>query len=73
MFIVSKGLLISTATVIIPAGGAIWLNPFATILFGVCNQAPAMVTRLPFVRHNNSSLWTYTSYHTTFNSTTKIH
>ena len=30
MFIVSKALLISSATVIVRAGGAIWLNPFAT-------------------------------------------
>ena len=31
MFIVSK------ATVIVRAGGAIWLNPFATVLFSVCS------------------------------------
>ena len=37
MFIVSKVLLISSATVIIRAGGAIWLNPFATVLFSVCS------------------------------------
>ena len=24
------------ATVIVRAGGAIWLNPFATVLFSVC-------------------------------------
>ena len=35
MFIVSKALLISSATVIVHAGGAIWLNPFATVLFTV--------------------------------------
>ena len=33
MFIVSKALLISSATVIVRAGGAIWLNPFATVLY----------------------------------------
>ena len=33
MFILSKALLISSATVIVRAGGAIWLNPFATVLF----------------------------------------
>ena len=33
MFIVLKALLISSATVIVRAGGAIWLNPFATMLF----------------------------------------
>ena len=36
-FIVSKALLISSATVIVRAGGAIWLNPFATVLFSVCS------------------------------------
>ena len=37
MFIVSKALLISSATVIVRAGGAIWLEPFATVLFSVCS------------------------------------
>ena len=37
MFIVSKALLISSATVIVRAGGAILLNPFATVLFSVCS------------------------------------
>ena len=37
MFIVSKALLISSSTVIVRAGGAIWLNPFATVLFSVCS------------------------------------
>ena len=36
MFIVSKALLISSATVIVCAGGATWLNPFATVLLTVC-------------------------------------
>ena len=31
MFIVLKALLISSATVIVCAWGAIWLNPFATV------------------------------------------
>ena len=35
MFIVSKAVLLSSATVIVGAGGAIWLNPFATVLFNV--------------------------------------
>ena len=35
MFIVSKALLISSATMIVRAGGAIWLNSFATVLFSV--------------------------------------
>ena len=36
-FIVSKGLLISSATVIVRTGGVIWVNPFATVLFSVCS------------------------------------
>ena len=36
MFIVSKALLISSATV--SARGAIWLNPFATVLLSVCSS-----------------------------------
>ena len=32
IFIVSKGLLTSSATVIVHTGGVIWLNPFATVL-----------------------------------------
>ena len=37
MFIVSKALLISSATVIVRPGGAIRLNPFDTMLFSVCS------------------------------------
>ena len=37
MFLVSKSLLISSATMIVRAEGAIWLNPFATVLFNVCS------------------------------------
>ena len=37
MFIVSKALLLSSATVIVRAGGAIWLSPIATVLFSVCS------------------------------------
>ena len=36
-FIVSKALLTSSTTVIVRAGGAICLNPFATVLFSVCS------------------------------------
>ena len=36
MFIVSKALLISSATVILREGRAIWWNPYATVLFNVC-------------------------------------
>ena len=37
MFMVSKALLISSATVIVLAGGAIWLNPFEIVLLSVCS------------------------------------
>ena len=37
MFIVSKVLPISSATVIVRAGETIWLNPFATVLCSVCS------------------------------------
>ena len=37
MFIVSKALLISSATVTVHAGGATWPNPSATVLFSVCS------------------------------------
>ena len=37
MFIVPKALVISSTTVIVRAGEAIWLNPFATVLFNVCS------------------------------------
>ena len=37
MFIVSISFLISSATVSVRSGGAIWLNPFATVLFTVCS------------------------------------
>ena len=37
MFIVSKALLISSATVIVRSGRTLWLNSFATVLFTVCS------------------------------------
>ena len=37
MLIVWKALLIWSATVIVRAGGAIWVNPFATVLFSECS------------------------------------
>ena len=39
MFIVSKALFISNATVIVRTGGAIWWNPFAMVLVTVCSAA----------------------------------
>ena len=43
MFIVLKALLISSATVIVRAGGAIWLNSFATVLFSVCSTVTFVI------------------------------
>ena len=43
MFIELKALLISSATVIVRAGGAIWLNPFSTVLFNVCGAVTVEV------------------------------
>ena len=40
MFIASEALLISSATVIVCAGGSIWLNPFATVLLTVNSVVP---------------------------------
>ena len=37
VFIVSKALLISSATVIVRAWRSIWLNHFSTVLFSVCS------------------------------------
>ena len=47
MFIVLKVLLISSATVILRAGGAIWLNPFATVLFNVCCAVTVVLCFVP--------------------------
>ena len=52
MFIVSKTLLISSDTVIVRAGGAIWLNPFATVVFSVCSSVTVeccVLYRVPWV------------------------
>ena len=37
MFIVSKSMLISSAKVIFRAGGVIWLNSLATVVFSACS------------------------------------
>ena len=46
IFILSKALLISSATVIVRAGGAIWLNPFTTVLFNVYSAVSYKVIRV---------------------------
>ena len=38
MFIVPKAFLISNGTMIVYAGGAIWLNPLATVLLWKCTH-----------------------------------
>ena len=43
IFIVSEDLLISSATVIVRSGGAIWLNPFAMVLFSVCSSVTVVL------------------------------
>ena len=50
MFIVSKALLISSATVIARAGGAIWLNPVAAVLFNVCSAVTVECCFVPVLR-----------------------
>ena len=49
MFIVLKALLISSATVIVRAGGAICLNPFAMELFSVCSAVTVLCTRVAWI------------------------
>ena len=53
MFIVSKALLISSATMIVRAGVAIWSNPFAAVLFNACSA----VTVLCFVPVLHECVW----------------
>ena len=50
VFIVSKALLISSAAVIIRAGEAIRLNPFATVLFNVCSTFTVVLCFVPVLR-----------------------
>ena len=60
VFIVSKALLISSATVIVRAEGerAIWLNSFATVLFIVCS----VVTVECFVPVLSGCVWYFGCY-----------
>ena len=61
MFIVSKDLFISSATGVVRAGEAIWLNPFATVLFSMrsdvtvecCVLYPYLGSRLGFHKFSN--------------------
>ena len=47
---VSKALFISSATVIVHAGGTIWLNPFATVLFNVFSSVTVACCFVPVLR-----------------------
>ena len=69
MFIVSKTLIISSATVIVHTGGAIWLNPFATVLFTVCSAVPVEFCFVPVLR---GCIWYVCCYVTNFFHQLKI-
>ena len=47
MFIGSKALLRSSAAMIVHAGGVIWMNPFATVLFKVCSTVTVVLCFVP--------------------------
>ena len=53
MFIVSKALLISSATVIVRTGGGHLVEPFSTVSFSVCS----VVTVLCFVPVLHGCVW----------------
>ena len=55
MFIVSKALLILSSTVIVRAGGTIWLNPFATVLFSVSSVTVECLVCLLLCKEEGSS------------------
>ena len=57
MIIVSKALLISSATVIVRVWGAIWLNPFATVLFNMCSDVTVECRVLCFVPVLRGCVW----------------
>ena len=59
MFIVSTALLISSATVIVRAGRASWLNSFAMVLFNVCSVVTVV---LCFVLVLHGCVWYVCSY-----------
>ena len=59
MFIVSKVVLISSATVIARTGGAILLNPFATVLLNVCSAVTVVLCFVPVFR---GCVWYFCCY-----------
>ena len=50
MFVVSKALLKSNATVIVRAGGAIWFYLLATVIFNVCFSGTVECVFVPVSR-----------------------
>ena len=54
MFIVSKAFLISSATLTVRAGRAVWLNPFSTVLFNMCSTVTVVLCIVPVLR---GSVW----------------
>ena len=56
MFIVSIPLHISSATVIVRAGGAIWLNPFATVCLLLCREDGSSPVSLQLL---GGGIWAY--------------
>ena len=57
MFSVSKALLISRATEIVRAGGAIWLNPFSMVLFNVCSTVSIVLCFVPVLHGCVCYVW----------------
>ena len=64
MFIVSNALLISSATVIVRAGGDIWLNHFATVVFNVCSAVIVVLCFLPVLHLCGWYVCSYARKHT---------
>ena len=50
MLIVSNALFISSVTVIVRAGRAVWLNSFATVLFTLCSAVTVELCFVPVLR-----------------------
>ena len=47
VYFMSTALLISSATVIVRAGRAFWLTPFATVFFNVCSTVTVVLCFVP--------------------------
>ena len=62
MFIVSKALVISSATMMVRTGEAIWLNPFATVVFSVCSAVCLFVCFEGLFHIGNWNSWLFMSW-----------